>query len=103
MEKTDNERLAASVLVKVTDCEPEGAVRPETAKHAFEIAKAVNHDRRFFVAIDGSAFGSSDKCGDRGRHAGDGVDTAWDFFDVNAGIGKCSGHDFPFLSDGLAS
>ena len=86
MKKPDDERLAAAILIKIANREPERALGPDAAEDALEIAETVDRDGRFLVAVDRAALGPPDEGGDGGRDTGDGAHAAGDFFNINAGI-----------------
>src|SRR5215472_4222143 len=94
-----NPCFGAAIEKKLLHRKAQLAVRSEITESAFVISETENLRR----AIIEPAFGITNKGRDRCGHAGNGVDAAWDFFDINAGITYCGRHDCPFLSDDSGS
>jgi hypothetical protein len=97
IETPDDDGLSAAVQEEITHRETECAVEPEPAEGPLEITEAVDGNGK----IGRPAQGAPDEGGDGGGDTGDGVHTAWDFFDIDTGVSGQHWHESdPFCSLG---
>src|ERR1051326_5333676 len=82
--ESDNNRRASAVEEEIAHGEPEPALRPKPAESLLKFNQAVNGRRRRGVRVERTAFGASDKRGNRSRDAVDSVNTAGQLFDKHA-------------------